>query len=103
MKQFDSEASTYKAIWVNQTCKLLYQKYNGDLNNKEFLNELREYYEGAQEYVRNIYEVVNSEIPLFSWYELKVKYGFDEYMFDEDVTEQMWEEEIIKFCKKYYS
>lgn len=103
MRQFDSAATTYKAIWVNQTCKLLWQKYNGDLSSAAALRELGEFWHGAQEYVRNIYEVVNTEIPLFAYYQLKVAHGFDEYMLDEGITEQMWEAEIIKFCKKYYS
>lgn len=53
-----------KASFANFTCRLLYNKYNGDFKNQDFISELYKLRKYFKEYVRNIYEDVE-EIPLF--------------------------------------
>jgi len=55
---------SYKAEFANYTCKLLFEKYNGDFENTEFISEAYKLHEYFQENVRNIYEE-KDYIPLF--------------------------------------
>lgn len=71
-----------KASFANFTCRLLYNKYNGDFKNKEFISEIYKLREYFKEYVRNIYEDVE-EIPLFYYIDYHNCKNLDD-IYDED-------------------
>lgn len=55
-----------RTSFANYTCKQLYEKYNGDFNNNDFIAEARVLRKHFDENVRNIYECV-VDIPLFQY------------------------------------
>ena len=65
----DRERVDYRAQFANEILQLVYDKYNGKLTFKMMaeVGEFNGYLEGN---VRNIYEVIDSEIPLLALYEL---------------------------------
>lgn len=71
-----------RSIFANFTCKLLYNKYNGDFKNPEFISEIYKLREYFKEYVRNIYELVE-EIPLFYYIDFHSCESPDD-IYDED-------------------
>lgn len=98
---FYDESSDERAIFANTVLKMLYQKYQGSLVSLTFLKELAELHVYFKEYVRNIYECVDREIPLLAWSNY-MQNGFDETAFDDEITEEQWKKIIIDACEKYY-
>lgn len=98
---FYDEPSDERAIFVNKVLKMLYQKYQGSLVSLTFLKELAELHVYFKEYIRNIYECVDREIPLLAWSNY-MQNGFDETAFDDEITEEQWKKIIIDACEKYY-
>jgi len=78
--EYKREDISDKAEFANKVLDLIFQKHDGNLTriieDKHFI----EIYNYFQEYVRNIYEVIDTDIPLFYYYELK-KHGVDNYWF----------------------
>ena len=102
MARFDFETNfeelAGRSIFANHICKLIYQKNNGDVDKS--IIEAEPLFDGMQEYVRNIYELIEREIPLYAYYEL-VKYGADNF----DLSEDEYQEAKIKVraaCDLYY-
>jgi hypothetical protein len=88
----------YRSKFVNKICKLLYDKCNGDLNKA--INCDSQIFNDIEENVRNIYQFVETEIPLFAYYRL-MKYGADDY----GLSQSEYEEAItntINACLLYY-
>lgn len=61
-----------RSVFANRILKLIYDKHNGDLDKS--IKEAELYFNDLEEYVKNIYELVDSEIPLYAYYRL-LKYG----------------------------
>ena len=88
-----------RSIFANRICKLIYIKNDSNVNKS--IKEAEPYFNDLYEHVRNIYELIENEIPLFAYYEL-AKHGADNYGF----TEQEYEEAMMKIkiaCNKYYN
>lgn len=92
-----------RAEFANQVLQLLYDKYDGDIKDQDFLEELHELYNHFDEFVRNIYEIFEDEIPLFLYHDyLRARNVDDIYcerfedMTKEEVLEAL-EEEIHEF------
>ena len=92
-----------RAEFANQVLQLLYDKYDGDIKDQDFLEELHELYNHFDEFVRNIYELFEDEIPLFLYHDyLRARNVDDIYcerfedMTKEEVLESL-EEEIHEF------
>ena len=89
-----------RAGFANRICKLIYDKYEGDTDKIITSNEFIKLYNDLDEWVRNIYEVYDSKVPLISLYELK-EHGADNYGYtDEEYTKSI--DNCIEACKKYY-
>ena len=94
----DDDRSTF----ANAIFKLIYNKYNGDFNNVLLLKESSEMLGYLDDFVRNIYEVIDSEIPMMAYLQV-LKYGshgfceWDEYSTPEALNV------IESYCYKYYS
>ena len=58
-----------RAIFANQACQLLFDKHLGDL--EKVIADIKPVYDNFQTFVRNIYELIDREIPLFALYELR--------------------------------
>ena len=68
-KQSHFYNNDYRAKFANSVLKLLWNKH-GNSCSAALLEDVaiqRVYFD---EYVRNIYEVINDEIPLFAWHDL---------------------------------
>lgn len=92
-----------RAEFANQVLQLLYDKYDGDIKDQDFLEELHELYNHFDEFVRNIYEIFEDEIPLFLYHDYlrarnvdDIYYKRFEDMTKEEVLESL-EEEIHEF------
>ena len=93
-----------RATFANSVLKHLYNTYNGEMDNAEFLQELKQMVKWFEEYVRNIYEVFD-EIPLILYYEyLNVRDVNDIYYKE---FEDMDKESVLSIlkdrCKTFYS
>ena len=85
-----------RALFANRICKLLYDKHDGDLNKA--IKEGESLFDGLEQFVKNIYELVEDEIPLYAYYELLKDY-VEEYS-EEEYSEAV--EATIKACHYYY-
>ena len=89
----------YRAGFANRICKLLYYKSNGDLN--KCVKEGDNLFIDIENHVRNVYELIDSNIPLMAYYEL-LNDGPDNW----DFTAEEYEQALLrtaKACKEYYS
>jgi len=94
----DLENLDHRSVFANRIFKLIYQKCNGDLDLATKEAEL--FYEELEELVRNFYEIVDTEVPLYALWYLK-KHGKDNFGF----TQEEFEEKIenaTKACHLYY-
>lgn len=67
-----------RAEFANNVLQLLYDKYDGDIENTNFLEELKSLYNQFEEYVRNIYETITDDIPLFLYHDYLEARGPDD-------------------------
>jgi hypothetical protein len=65
---FNFEEHDDRAKFANRVCKLLIQA--SDKDYEKAVKQLDDIYEFFQEHVRNVYELIWHEIPLFGLYEL---------------------------------
>ena len=84
---------------ANLVCRNLYRLYEGQYNKLE--PELKELFDGFEVNVKNIYELVDEEIPLFALYRLYT-YGADNFGFNEAEWKSCIER-AKKACKEFYS
>ena len=95
----NSETLDYRSDFANAICKLIYQKNNGDIDAsaKEFAK-----FDGyLSEYVRNIYEVISDEIPLWAYYKLINGDASDYDLNQEEYVEA--KRRCVEACKVFYS
>lgn len=94
----DFENLDDRSVFVNMICKLIFDKHNGDLDNA--IIEAEPYFCGMEEYIRNIYELTDTEIPLYAYYRLlrygAVNWGFEDDEYQEKITK------TIDACRLYY-
>jgi len=98
MFEFNKNNLSYRAEFANDVCKLLVKNHNNDIELS--IQHVEKIYNYFEEYVRNIYEIIGDEIPLFALYRLK-KHGADNYGF----TDEEYEVNIkkcIEACKNFY-
>ena len=94
-----------RSQFANDVCQLLVDKHNGDFN--EAVKHVEPIYNHFEEHVRNVYELIGNEIPLFALYELykdgsKLNFGFE----DSDVGEHSYEacvERVLEACDLYFN
>lgn len=90
--------SDTRSVFANDVCRLIMQKNNGNIAKS--LDEIEPIYNGFDENVRNVYELINNQIPLFALYDLK-RLGADNYgMTEEEYLEAMSRTSIA--CLSYY-
>lgn len=69
MDQFKFEAHldvlNDRAVFANRIFKLLWQKHGGNID--EAIEEAEPFFNDLERYVRNIYEIKDTEIPLWSY------------------------------------
>jgi hypothetical protein len=89
----------YRAIFANRVLKLIYEKHNGDLDKAVI--EAAPFFEEMDEIIRNVYELIDSQIPLWNYNRVKncakEQLGYK--------TEEEREEELAKTigaCRVYY-
>lgn len=102
MEYFDFETDfenlDERSVFANRICKLIFEKHNGDLDKA--ITEAEPYFNDLEEFVRNIYELVENEIPLYAYYRL-LEYGADNWGFDENEYQEKIEK-TRNACEFYY-
>lgn len=94
----DLEQLDERSKFVNKICKLLYDKFNGDLN--EAITYDKQLFNDIDYHIKNIYQFVENEIPLYAYYRLSF-YGPEDY----DLTLEEYQEAMnktINACLLYY-
>ncbi len=89
----------HRSIFANAVLKLIYQKHDGDLDAA--VEEAKPFFEHFENNIRNIYELIDDEIPLYSYYNLLEADEPD----DLDLTEDEYKQSIINAkaaCELYY-
>lgn len=94
----DLERLDARSVFANRICKLLYEKHDGDLDKA--IEEAEPFFDELELFVRNIYELVDSEIPLYAYYQL-LEYKADNWHFDENEYQEKIENTRLA-CKLYY-
>ena len=90
-----------RSSFANTVYKLIYQKNNGHIDHSAKEAEDDGLFANFDGYVRNIYEIVQTEIPLQAYAEL-MEHGAGNY----DFSEEEYKEAIKKTeeaCRLYYS
>ena len=98
-KQSHFHNSDHRAQFANSVLKLLWKKH-GSHCSADLLEDVaiqREYFD---EYVRNIYEVINDEIPLFAWHDV-VKHGHENVDWECSHKEAL--RIIFAGCEEFYN
>lgn len=88
-----------RAVFANQVCQLLLYKHKGNVYNA--IIDIPDIRESFGENVRNIYELVDSEIPLFALYDLE-RHDKDNYGFN-DAEYAAAKERALRACVEYYT
>lgn len=87
-----------RSTFANRVLKLIYQKHNGNIDAA--IIEAEPFFVDFKEYVRNIYELISTQIPLYRYYELlrdgAENYGYSEAEYEEKI------EDARKACELYY-
>lgn len=103
MSQFqfkeNNELLDERSLFANLGLKLIYQSQDGVLKN--CLPQLEEYWERLEENVRNVYELVETELPLIAYMKLRAL-GLDGW----DFTEEEYDAALAsteKACHEYYN
>lgn len=95
----DLEQLDYRSKFANRVLKLIYQKHKGDLDASIIEAEI--FFEEFEELIRNIYELVEDEIPLYAYYQL-LKHGAKDYgMGEEEYTDAI--AASVDACRIYYA
>jgi len=90
-----------RAAFANAIFKLVYRKYNGDFNNVLFLDECKQMTAWLYDHVRNIYEVIQSEIPLMAYMDV-LEGGADGFFKWGKFTDAEALNIIESYCHKLY-
>lgn len=94
----DLESLDERSVFANRILKLIYDKHNGDIDSA--IKEIKPILDGLEEFVRNIYELIDNEIPLYHYYEL-LENGADDFDLTEDEYQE-WLQITRKACVYYY-
>lgn len=70
MKHFKYYSDDYRADGANDLLHALFLKHNSDIKSPLFRQELEYAYEWIKDHVRNIYEVIDTEIPLMAYHQV---------------------------------
>lgn len=87
-----------RSQFANAVCKLICAKVN--FNFDKAFNEIENIYNHFDNHVRNVYELVDTEIPLFALYEL-LELGKDNWGFTDEEYQQALKN-TREACKMYY-
>lgn len=102
MEQFVFETNRdnhdYRSQFANDVCQLLLNDCDGNIDDA--LKQVEEFYDHFEESVRNIYEVIDCEIPLFALYDLK-RYPMDNWGFTQEEYDKVLKN-TYSACKKIY-
>lgn len=102
MSKFISKESAFeydhRAVFANRVCKLIYNKCENDI--AVAVKEIKPLYDNFEECVRNVYELVDTCIPLFAYFEL-LKNGRENYgMSENEYADAL--ADANKACDEYY-
>lgn len=87
-----------RSIFVNRICKLLYEKYGGD--SYAAIKLEKSYFKDFEEHIRNIYQFIDTEIPLYAFYELNQNGSNGLDMTDDEYAVALYNTAIA--CIEYY-
>lgn len=67
------EISEPRSLFANSVCKLIYRQWDNGCRDlpPSAWKEIGIYYDHFENHVRNIYELIDNEIPLFAYYNLQ--------------------------------
>lgn len=91
-----------RSAFANDIFKLIYNKYYGEFSNILMLKESSDMVDRLYEHVRNIYEVIDSEIPMMAYIQV-YKNGSNGYSEWEEYSDSEALDIIESYCHKYYS
>lgn len=98
MEFVDKSEISYRSKFANDVCQLIIDKNNKSLIDS--LKEIGDIYDHFEIHVKNIYELIDSEIPLFCLYDL-IRHGRHNW----HITEEEYAENkltALRACSKYY-
>lgn len=87
-----------RSVFANRILKLIYIKNAGNIDDA--IKEAQPYFDELKMFIKNIYELIDTEIPLYCYYEL-MKYGPDDFGLNEEEY-LMKIKNIHEACKLYY-
>ena len=92
----------YRAKGANKLFALLYDQYLGQITCQGFIDEANQVYTYLQEYVRNIYECVDKEIPVMCYLDILSTENMEDIGIYDKTKEQALKE-IQKAIHNFYA
>ena len=99
LKRLDSRSDL-----ANRTCYLIYDMFDGDAHRACTFGE--RFYGDWEDNIRNFYELVEDEIPLYALYKLSLCKNETGFQSEYDLEDMTYEEAIrktIEACDLYYT
>jgi hypothetical protein len=96
---YDFEKHDSRSNFANYACRLFIKGNNFSIYSSNF-EDIQYLFDYFDEHVRNIYELISSEIPLFGLYQLK-KYGKENWGFSEEEYNEALSQ-TYEACEKFY-
>lgn len=98
MFNYSNNRLDYRSVFANKICKLFIDKHNGDIFAA--VNNFKELNADIHHFIRNVYELVDCEIPLMGLFDLS-SYGPDNWDFNEQEYNEA-KDNAIKACREFY-
>lgn len=91
-----------RSKFANDIFKLIYNKYDGNFLNVLMMKEASNMVDRLDEHIRNIYEVIDSEIPMMAYVQVykSGSKGFNEW---ECYSDKEALDIIESYCHKHYN
>ncbi len=101
-KHFECYNHDERSEGANIIFKSMWRLYKGDFTNILFISEVSKVHKFLEEHVRNIYEVIDTEIPMMAWINVLTNghKGYTEWEDYESQSAALYE--IEKWCHEHY-
>ena len=101
MKTWFEKHEDERVEFANYACKILVEKHNGDI--EKAVKEVKCLYDHFENNVRNVYQFIRENIPLFSLWEYdNIQDDYIDYLEDREYDLKTARGVIIAACKEFY-
>lgn len=96
------DVKDFRAVGANKIFGMLYDQYLGQITCEGFIKEAKELSSYLQEYVRNIYECIDNEIPVLMYLDILDANNMEDINID-DLTKEEALKQVKEAIHIFYS